>query len=47
MIDEFGIGLLPVKEMIDFATAGAAHSNPQCRTASMALFAMLYKHVGE
>ena len=47
MIDEFGINLLPIKEMIDFATTCAAHSNPQVRTACMALFAMMYKHVGE
>ena len=47
LIDEFGINLLPVKEMIDFASTSAAHSNPQVRTASMALFAMIYKHVGE
>lgn len=33
--------------MIDFATIGAGHSNPQVRTASMSLFAMIYKHVGE
>ena len=28
LIDEFGINLLPVKEMIDFASTSAAHSNP-------------------
>lgn len=28
MTDEFGINLLPIKEMIEFATTCAAHSNP-------------------
>ena len=47
MIDEFGINMFPVKELIDFASSSAGHSNVQVRNSSMALFAMLYKHLGE
>lgn len=38
---------MPVKEMIDFAIVSVNNSNPQVRTASMALMAMLYKHAGD
>lgn len=47
MTDEFGAAGMPLKEIIDYAQLAANHSNPQVRTASMTLFAMLYKHVGE
>lgn len=47
LTDEFGFSCMPVKEMIDFAIVSVNNSNPQVRTASMALFAMLYKHAGE
>ena len=47
LTDEFGFTCMPVKEMIDFAIVSVNNSNPQVRTASMALFAMLYKHAGD
>ena len=47
MTDEFGLGQMCLKEMITYANLGIQHSNPQVRTASMALFAMMYKHIGE
>ena len=47
MTDEFSVIAMPLKEMIDFAKLAANNPNAQVRTASMALFAMLYKHAGE
>jgi hypothetical protein len=47
LTDEFGFVTMPVKETIDFALVAVNNSNPQVRTASMALFAMLYRHAGE
>lgn len=38
---------MPLKEMIDYCILACNHSNPQVRTSSMALFAMMYKHAGE
>lgn len=47
MTDEFTVVAMPLREMVDYAKIAANHSNAQVRTASMALFAMLYKHAGE
>lgn len=47
LTDDFGVTTMPLKEMIDYATLAVNHSNPQVRTASMALFAIMYKHAGE
>jgi hypothetical protein len=38
---------MPEKEMIDFAIVSVNNSNNLVRTASIALFAILYKHAGE
>lgn len=47
MTDEFTVVAMPLREMVDYSKIAANHSNAQVRTASMALFAMLYKHAGE
>jgi hypothetical protein len=47
MTDDFGVGNMALKEMIDYAILAANHTNPQVRTASMALFAIMYQHAGE
>ena len=47
MTDDFGVFVLPLKEMIDYAIVAANHSNPQVRTAAMALFSIIFKHAGE
>jgi len=47
MTDEFGVINMPLKEMIDFGILAANHTNPQVRTASMALFAIMFQHAGE
>jgi hypothetical protein len=47
MTDDFGAFSLPVKEMIDYAIVAANHSNPTVRAAAMALFSIVYRHVGE
>lgn len=47
MIDEYGAAMMPVKECIEFATLAANNANVKVRNASMQLFAMLYKHLGE
>ena len=47
MVDEYGAGMMPIKECIDFATLAANNANVKVRNASMTLFAMLYKHLGE
>mmetsp|Transcript_16770 Transcript_16770/g.11897 ORF Transcript_16770/g.11897 Transcript_16770/m.11897 type:complete len:414 (+) Transcript_16770:1572-2813(+) len=47
LTEEFGIGMMPIKEMIDYSKVAASHSNVQVRNASMSLFAIIYKHAGE
>jgi len=47
MTEDFGVMTMPLKEMIDFAIVAVNHSNPQVRTSSMALFAVMFKHAGE
>jgi hypothetical protein len=47
MTDEFGVTQMPIKEMIAYGILGINHQNPAVRTASMALFAILFKHGGE
>lgn len=47
MIDEFGIGNIPLKETIDFAKVAANHATPAVRKNAMELFVEIYKHVGE
>lgn len=47
MTDEFGVMNMPLKEMIDYAIVAVNHTNPQCRTSAMALFAIMYRHAGE
>lgn len=47
MTEDFGAMNMALKEMIDYGILAANHTNPQVRTASMALFAIMYKHAGE
>ena len=47
MIEEFGAGRVAIKEVIDFAVHASNHANKQVRDAAMALFAEIYKHIGE
>jgi len=46
-IDDFGIGLTPVKEMVELCKLMAANANPQVRNASTSLICVLYKYVGK
>jgi hypothetical protein len=46
-IDDFGIGLTPVKEIIELCKQMAANTNPQVRNASTSLICVLYKYVGK
>ncbi len=47
MIDEYGMGGIPLKEIIDFAKFATTNTNPAVRTAAMKLFCEIFKHVGE
>ena len=47
VIEEFGAGRVAIKEVIDFAVHASNHANKQVRDAAMALFAEIYKHIGE
>lgn len=47
LTEEFGMGMMPIREMIDYCKVAASHVNVQVRNASMALFAVIYKHAGE
>jgi hypothetical protein len=47
MTDDFGVLSMPLKEMIDYAILAVNNSNPQVRTAAMALFSIIYRHAGE
>lgn len=47
MTDDFGVIQMPIKEMIAYGILGINHANPAARTASMALFVMMYKQGGE
>ena len=39
--------MMPVKDCIDYSTLAANNANVAVRNASMQLFAILYKHLGE
>jgi len=45
--EEFGIAQMPIKEMMAYGIISLNHSNPQVRTAAMAMFVSLYKQGGE
>jgi cytoskeleton-associated protein 5 len=47
MIDQFGIGGFPLKDIIDFSKFCTTNANPAVRTAAQKLFCEIYKHVGE
>lgn len=47
MIDDYGPASMHLKNVIDFAAHNCNHANPAVRTAAIALFATLYKHMGE
>lgn len=47
LIDDFGAAALHLKNVIDFAAHNCNHANPAVRNAAIALFATLYKHMGE
>lgn len=47
LVGDFGAGRVAIKETIDFAVHSANHQNKQVRDAAMALFAEIYKHLGE
>lgn len=42
MVDDYGAANMPLKEMIDMANFAIGNTNPQVRTAAMALFAIMY-----
>lgn len=46
-IEEFGISLMPVKDMVEFAKVIAVHTNPEVRKKSTSLLCSLYKYVGK
>jgi hypothetical protein len=45
-IEEYGLNLLPVKEVVEFGKILAAHANPQLRTSATNLFCLIYKYMG-
>ena len=45
-IEEYGINLLPIKEIVEFAKLLASHANPQLRIAATNLFCLIYKYIG-
>jgi cytoskeleton-associated protein 5 len=45
-IEEFGINLHPVKEVVEFAKYLANHTNPQLRSAATTLLCCIYKYIG-
>lgn len=47
LIDDFGMGGFPVKEIIDYAKVAVAHATPAVRQAAIKLFAKMFQHVGE
>lgn len=47
MVEEFSIVQMPLKEVIDYAIISANHNNADVRKAAMALFVIMYQHVGE
>lgn len=47
LIEDFGAGRVAIKECIDFAVNSSNNSNKAVRDAAMALFAVLYKQLGE
>ena len=46
-ITEFGINLMPVKEIVEFCKNLANHTNPQVRTSATTLLCELYKYIGK
>lgn len=46
-IEDYGIRHVAIKETVDFAIFCVSHANKAIRDAGMALFAVIYKHLGE
>ena len=47
LIEDFGMGGFPVKEIIDFGKVAVAHATPAVRQAAIKMFTKIYQHVGE
>jgi cytoskeleton-associated protein 5 len=47
LIEEFGAGRVAIKECIDFAVHSSNNPNKAIRDAAMAMFAAIYKQLGE
>jgi len=45
-IEDFGVGILPIKEIVEFGKNLAANSNPQLRNSATTLFCEIYKYLG-
>lgn len=46
VVDDFGIAMLPVKELVDFGKFLASNANPQLRNSATALLCCIYKYIG-
>lgn len=47
LIDDFGMGGFPVKEIIDYSKVAVAHATPAVRQAAIKTFTKIFQHVGE
>lgn len=47
VIEEFGIGTVPVKELVEYSKLLAANTNPQVRSSATNLLCTLYKYIGK
>ena len=47
LVEEYGAGRVALKECIDFGIHSANHANKGVRDAAMALFSVLFRHLGE
>jgi hypothetical protein len=47
VIEDFGIDLVPVKDIVEYSKTLAANTNPQVRNAATSLLCVLYKYVGK
>lgn len=46
VIEDFGIGILPIKELVDYGKFLASNANPQLRNSATQLLCMIYKYIG-
>ena len=47
VIEEFGISLTPIKDLVEYCKNLASNTNPQVRNSATSLLCVLYKYVGK